>query len=121
MRILGFSEKLEKLNKKEFTSFRPRRKDRDWGVCEDVQVVYKPRSKNREVLGVAKIIEREPRFMASYMLGGQFAFNVSHLEAVEDGFENIVEMMKWFKKTYGEDCLTQKVMNKLTLRWVGRE
>ena len=121
MRILGFSKKWDKLQRGEFTTFRFKRKDHDWNVGEVVQIVYKPRSKDRGILGVAEIINLEPRSVAPYTLGGPSNLDVSHREAVEDGFENVVEMVEWFEKTYGEERLTQEVMNKLTLRWVGRE
>jgi len=51
MRILGVSKKWDKLkNEMLFTTFRFPRKDRDWAVEEVVQLVYKPRSKEREIL-----------------------------------------------------------------------
>ena len=105
MRILGFSKKWDKLLNDSFTTFRFARKDRDWDVGEMVQVVYKPRSKDREILGVAKIISKETR------LGCQ-----DDAEAQEDGFIDARDMERWMVKTYGE-ARTWEPMNKLTLRW----
>ena len=71
MRILGFSKKYGKLSKPwyardihTFTTFRYPRRDRDWEVEEIVQVVYKPRSKEREPLGIARIIRIQPKDMS---------------------------------------------------------
>lgn len=62
MRILGFNQKGGKLNNNiMFTTFRFPRKDKDWEVEEVVQVVYKPRSPKREILGIARIIRKEPK------------------------------------------------------------
>ena len=70
MRILGFSRKWDKLKNDTFTTFRFERRDADWTVGEVVQVVYKPRTKGREILGVATIIGKDIRLIpsaASYM------------------------------------------------------
>lgn len=72
MRILGFSRKdwinhltsKPKLEEDKFTTFRFERRDEDWRVGEQVQVVYKPRRKGGgEVLGVAEIINKERRWV----------------------------------------------------------
>ena len=110
MRILGFSEKWPKLKQPIFTTFRFARKDKDWAVNEEVQIVYKPRSKEREVMGRARIINRHNnRFL--------FQVGVTTAEAIADGFESIEEMGKWLDKTYGHRWLDEP-MNKLTLRWI---
>lgn len=71
MRILGFSQKWHKLNNGIlFTTFRFPRKDKDWEIEEVVQIVYKPRSKQREPLGIARIIRKEPKD-----LNKQFHYN----------------------------------------------
>ncbi|KKN74755.1 hypothetical protein LCGC14_0387970 [marine sediment metagenome] len=103
MRILGFSKKWPKLNDIEFTTFRFTRKDRDWLAGENVQIVYKPRSKEREILGVARIKEKE--FLK--------VWDITEYEAVVDGFNNALEMWQWLGKPKG-----YKRINKLTLRWL---
>lgn len=108
MRILGFSERWRKLQDEKFTTFRFSRKDRDWAVGEVVQVVYKPRSKERDVLGNAKILNKELRDL--------FRVGVSDKEAIRDGFRDIKAMGEWLDKTYGRRWLDEP-MNKLLLRW----
>ena len=109
MRVLGFSKKWDKLNQTKFTTFRFARKDRDWQVGEAVQIIYKPRGKKRERLGIAEIINKEQRDL--YRVG------ITDTEVVKDGFKDIDEMGKWLDKTYGRRWLDEP-MNKLTLRWI---
>ena len=127
MRILGFSKKWHKLNNDIlFTTFRFPRKDRDWEVEEVVQIVYKPRSKEREVLGVARIIRKQVKdFAKEYYIFGGVDKNpevVTPYDAEEDGFTgmhgggDIEKMMKFFNETYG--YIRDKKMNKLTLYWI---
>ncbi|KKM15635.1 hypothetical protein LCGC14_1694120 [marine sediment metagenome] len=103
MRIIGFSKKWEKFNNVEFTTFRFPRKDRDWSADEEVQVVLKPRSKEREPLGVARIIHKETLAIR----------DISKYEAVLDGFANCLDMWLWLGKPKQD-----KLINKLTLRWL---
>lgn len=86
MRELGFTEKWPKLKQDTFTTFRFRR-DRDWTVGEIVRVVFKPRTKEREVLGVAQIVKKEQRIVA-YI--GRGAPKVTEEEAKADGFIRII-------------------------------
>ena len=111
MRILGFSKKWDKLNHIEFTTFRKERLDKDWFAGEVVQVFYKPRSKEREFLGLAHIIFAEPRHVECYS-------NLTNEEAERDGFLNRHDMLEWLRKTHGDIPL---IMNKLILRWVNKE
>lgn len=122
MRILGVSEKWPKLHlekpvneRPRFITFRLERRDRDWGKGEVVQVVYRPRSKAREVLGVAMIVEKEPkRFWEPGVRG-----NIIHVdEAAEDGFKNLREMRAWFLRTHGAR-VRKEPLNKLTVGWIG--
>ena len=101
MRVLGFSKKWDKLSGIEFTTFRFPRKDRDWSVGEEVQIVFKPRSKEREQLGTARIISKEFRYPLA----------ITEEEAIKDGFNNALEMWVWLKKPKNDTP-----MNKLTLR-----
>ena len=124
MRILGFSERWEKLNHLEFTTFRFARKDRDWGVGEQVQIVLKPRSKERVILGVAEIISKEARCMARH--GSKLTCpHVTEDEAFADGFVPIgIQtaldcMYDWLFDIHGKRLL-EEPMNKLTLRWIER-
>ena len=103
MRILGFSKKWDKLNDIEFTTFRFTRRDNDWYGGEVVQIVYKPRTKEREILGVAHIISKEYGKVEE----------ITEDEAKRDGFSSALEMWLWLKKPNGNDLI-----HKLTLRWV---
>lgn len=107
MRVLGFSKKWDKLQQQVFTTFRFPRKDKDWAINELVQIVYRPRSKEREVLGIAKILNKESRDL--------FRVGVSGREVREDGFKSVEQMGKWLDETYGRRWLDEP-MNKLTLR-----
>lgn len=114
MRILGITEKWPKLQQPIWTTFRLRRRDKDWQEGEVVQVVYKPRSKGREVLGIARIAKKEQRW-----LWGNFVGDTPFLtrEAVEDGFQNLAEMKAWMLKAHG-DRVEKEPLNKLTLAWI---
>ena len=123
MRILGFSERWEKLNHLEFTTFRFARKDRDWAIGEQVQVVLRPRSKRRSVLGTAEIVGKEPRNIAA---GSKLTCpHVTEDEAFADGFVPIgIQtaldcMYDWLFDLHGKRLL-EEPMNKLTLRWIER-
>ena len=125
MRIMGFSKKWDKLNQSYFTTFRFPRRDRDWGLDEQVQIVYRPRSKDRQVLGVAEIISKEKRAMAWHgdMTGEQ---KITEHEALLDGFDNTLgitggayfAMWEFLWEYYGGKRLLKEPMNKLTLHWV---
>ena len=109
MRILGFAKMWDKLKQLEFTTFRYPRRDRDWRLGESVQIVIKPRSKDREYLGYAEIIA----------IWSDHMEDISDEEAQQDGFIDAKDMKAWLRKTYGSDdrwvfCVP---MNKLTLRW----
>jgi hypothetical protein len=124
MRILGFQKRWDKLRKSwEFITFRYPRRDKDWEVGEVVKVVVKPRSKNKEVLGVAKIIGKEARAMP--LPNEQFDYYacpplVTEQEAIADGFKSRDDMCEWLTQTYGHDdrWVFNEPMNKLTLRWI---
>jgi len=136
MRILGFSKKWPKLDKPwfardihTFTTFRYPRRDRDWEVEEVVQVVYKPRSKEREPLGIARIIRIQPKDMSkrwSYyapFAGTNTPDMISPAEAEEDGFTGKhgggdVRAMKGYIFQPGRDC--DYIINKLILYWIER-
>ena len=121
MRILGVSEGWPKLEKPEFTTFRFARKDRDWQVGEMVQVVYRPRSKDREVLGTARIMGKEARCMA--WRGSELTEpKVTEEEAETDGFgppgkEAYFAMWRWLWGVYGGRRVVDEPMNKLVLHW----
>lgn len=131
MRILGFSQKWPKLQQDIFTTFRFPRKDKDWQVEEVMQVVYKPRSKDREYLGTARITRKEPKDLSKHWSYFASASNpntpemIDPVEAETDGFTgqhgggNIKAMIDFFFETYGFRCYKEK-MNKLTLYWIER-
>ena len=118
MRILGFSKRWQKLSNPEFTTFRFPRKDADWEVGEVMQIVYKPRTKGREILGVATIIGRNTRLIppAAVYVAKVNAPLITHAEVVADGFESVNEMRQWLQKAYGKGRIL--LMNKLTLEWL---
>jgi len=134
MRELGFSKKWGKLNSEIlFTTFRFPRKDKDWQVEEVVKIVYKPRSKEREVLGIARIIRKEPkdlnkRFSYYPGIGNYRAENtqdtITPQEAEDDGFTGMRggdtgKMRQFFIDTYGySKC--KELINKITLYWIER-
>lgn len=87
MRILGFSEKWPKLDQPEFTTFRIPREDKEWHEGEVVQAVYKSRSKNREILGTARIVSVCPRTLSSS--NTSYGPVVTEDEAIQDGFVSL--------------------------------
>ena len=107
MRVLGFSERWNKLDDHCFTTFRFPRKDKDWQVGEVVQLVFKPRSPKREILGTATIVSIEKVLVL---------MAISNREAVEVGFTNIGAFQKWMVERYPLKRLQEEPMNKLTLR-----
>ena len=108
MRILGFSKKWDKLQQDEFTTFRYPRKDadkgRDWHDGETLKIVFQQRNDN-EILGVAKVINKEPRSW----------YEITEQEAIADGFISSFEMWKFLKQPKSNDKF-----NKLTLKWISR-
>ena len=127
MRILGFSQKWPKLNNELLvTTFRYPRRDRDWEVEEVVQVVYKPRSKERQPLGIARIIRKQEKDLSKkfYVFGGvDHSPNViTPVEAYEDGFTHMGggdnEAMRKFLRDYSQE--NPDIINKLTLYWIER-
>ncbi len=115
MRILGFARKdwpnyvtgKPKLEEALFTTFRFTRRDRDWEVNELVQIVIKPRTKGREPLGIARIIQK-----------GSFWLNeVDEEDALRDGFSSFEEMWDTFTRMHGRRVVEEPV-NRLTLEWV---
>jgi len=127
MRILGFSRKdwmnylinKPKLEEGEFTTFRVPRKDEDWKRDEKVQVFYKPRSPNREFLGIARIRHNVPRFFF-YMPDGLSEERViNDKEAKADGFPSSHLMFLEMVKIHGDEKAS-KQLNKLTLHWLSK-
>ncbi len=115
MRVMGFSKKWDKLNLAVFTTCRFPRKDKDWFVGEIVQIVYKNRSKDREILACAEITNKDAK---TFSLGGVNSF--TDAEAKDDGFVSHHDMRYWFLKTYGNH-IYDKPINKLTLKVIRRE
>lgn len=137
MRILGFSKKWPKLHLDEpiedrppFTTFRMPRRDKDWSVEEVVQVVYKTRTKDREVLGVARIIRKQPKDLNkrwSYYPLPSYPNTpdmITPKDAEEDGFTgmhgggDIEKMTKFFWDSLGYSRCMSEPINKLTLYWI---
>ncbi len=112
MRELGFSKKWPKLQQDEFTTFRLPRKDsdrgRDWHQGERVNVVYHSRRPDKEYLGVADIVSKEPKTVSA----------ITQAEAIADGFPaGWSEMVRWLYHSHKGIHMGQPI-NKLTLRWV---
>jgi len=124
MRILGFSKKWDKLTNNTFTTFRFKRRDRDWEVGEIVKVFYKPRRKGGgEFFGTAKIVSKEQRAMAWH--GDKTGLTkILNEEAIEDGFSDEGNKIAYFSMweflfdNYGGERLLNEPMNKLTLIWL---
>jgi len=127
MRILGFQRKdwlnyltgKPKLEEDIFTSFRFSRRDKDWAIGEIVQVVVKPRSKEREVLGKAVILNKEKRYMPRPLEKLGYP-HITDDEVKRDGFTDLYLMWKWLFYIYGWQRLVDEPMNKLTLQWIER-
>lgn len=112
MRILGFEKHWPKLDDETFSTFRYPRRDTDWIVGERVQVVIKPRSKGRQPLLCAEIIEVKP-------------IKIRHITedmARRDGFKDRRDMMLWLTSKYRNTIkwIVQAPMNRLILREVYR-
>lgn len=125
MRELGFSRKdwmnyltgKPKLQEDHFFTFRLPRKDTDWKEKETVRVVYQPRSKDREVLGTAKIIFIEPKFFFCCPNGLFEERIINDRDAKRDGFRTSHEMYLTMVKMHGkEKC--EGLFNKLSVRWI---
>ena len=121
MRIMGFSKQWPKLSQNSFTTFRYPRGDKDWIVGEQVRIAVQPRRKGGgDKLGIAEIVNKEWREMDTafhQIAKGRCAPLVTDVEAQEDGFNDLVDMIVWMHKTYGKlDWMP--CMNKLTLQWV---
>lgn len=124
MRILGFSELRPKLQQDEFTTFRFRRRDNDWMVGERVETVYKPRSKERKILGQVEIVSSERRWVVNAedadmkYYGDYFAVKVvTEAEAIADGFVDRAAMVTWVGNAHKLRNILEP-MNKLTLRLI---
>ena len=130
MRIIGFSKKWNKLDDEILTTFRFPRKDKDWQVEEVVQIVYKPRSKEREILGIARIIRKQEKNLSkrwNYYPLPSFPNTpdmITPQEAYDDGFSGIhgggdfEKMRQYFIDTYGYSRCEKEPINKLTLYWI---
>ena len=110
MRVMGFTKKWDKLKDLEFNTFRMKRKDKDWTIGERVQIVYHPRSKDREILGEAEIINIEPRSFYPYT-----SCQITNAEARADGFKDVEDMKTWLIQAHGNFPIGT-IFNKITLR-----
>lgn len=123
MRILGFSKAWPKLNNElMFTTFRYPRRDRDWEIGEVVQVVLKPRAKERQPLGIARILRKDRKDldkMVNSFPPNDAATCITQAEALADGFPGFlgggdVKAMRRFIRQPGRNPL----IHKLTLGWI---
>ncbi len=99
-------------------------KCRGWKVEEVVEVVYKPRSKEREPLGIARIIRIDVRDMgekAHYFPKSTPGTFIISDEAEEDGFTgfhgggDVSAMISFIRDSSREN---PDNINKLTLYWI---
>ena len=104
MRIMGFSEMWPKLQQQEFTTFRVPRKDKDWWTGELVQIVYRPRSRNRKLICLAEIHQKNPITFKA----------VTEEEAKADGFSSTFEMWQWLQGAHAGITMDTPI-NKLYL------
>jgi len=118
MRILGVSKKWQKLRLPSWTTFRFARKDNDLHEGEVVQVIYKPRNKEREILGRAKIVKVEQRQFG--MHDWNLPQYISTTEARIDGFKSYGDMMLWFHDQYGKRIFNEPI-NRITLEWIDKK
>jgi len=118
VRILGFEKAWPKLDDEIFTTFRFPRRDLDWLSLELVQVVVNPRSKNRQPLGTAKILAVEPRRFQQNWRATPRA--ITWEEARLDGFESYEDMLEYMVKRYGEAVVSNRLINRITLKWEER-
>jgi hypothetical protein len=108
---MGFSVKWHKLQQPIFTTFRLPRKDKDWSIGEQVQIVYHPRSKDREKLGEAIITNVEARSFDPAM-----APKITDDEAIADGFGGGAEAMRlWLENAHGHFSAST-IFHKITLK-----
>ncbi len=97
-----------------------------------MQIVYKPRSKDKEPLGIARIIRKQPkdlnkRFCYYPGMSAYLKENTPDVitpnEAEEDGFTGMhgggdtEKMRQFFLDTYGYSKCKEPI-NKLTLYWM---
>lgn len=137
MREMGFSRKdwmnyltnTPKLEESFFTTYRFPRKDSDWEVRENVTIVYKPRTKDREVLGTARITWKAPKFFFYHPHGLFKERIITDEDARADGFRSSHEMYLAFVKMHGKEKIDGSPilrgpydgkLNKLTLFWIKR-
>ena len=126
MRILGFSKEWPKLSQAQFTTFRLARKDKDWEVGETVQIVLRPRSKDRKVFGIAEIIAKEPRRMGWHHSNPIIPMATKE-EALEDGFEAekgfsaYAAFAAFLWATHDHDRLLKELINRLVLQWENKK
>ena len=131
MRILGFSRKWQKLTDDIlFTTFRYPRRDKDWQVEEVVQVVYKPRTKGRVILGIARIIRKQKKNTKKgwcYYPSLGFPTTpdmITPQEAYEDGFSgmhgggDVQKLLQWLRESNPDRYFREPIVNKLTLYWI---
>lgn len=77
-------------------------------------MVYRQRSKEREVLGIAKIVMKEIKHFGGPFLAGT---TITAQEAIKDGFTSTTDMVNWMLKAHGSRIRTEP-LNKLTLEWL---
>ena len=119
MRILGFCKRWDKLKQREFTTFRFQRKDKDWQNNELVQIVFKPRSKEREIMGTAQIIGKYAVMIFPDPVPDPVCpiSSITEEDAKADGFANLKMMQLWFWDRYKRRALNCPI-NRLTLKWI---
>lgn len=117
MRDMPFAKEWDKLKQPEFTTFRLERKDKDYAVGEIVRPILHARTKNRRVLGEARIVAKEDRRVVGSMFQAPL---ITLAEAMADGFSSGARMEAFLKKSHG-NSIYLRPLHKLTLRWEYQE
>lgn len=117
MRILGFSRidwqnfdtHGPKMVALKFSTWRWARRDTDWYMGELVQVVLKPRSNERVVLGTAGLSSVQPREL----------YSITDEEARADGFGQSWELRSYLStERYRRKLKYGHTLNKIVVEWL---
>ncbi len=117
-----------------FTNYRFPRRDNDWRIEELVRIVYKPTTKDRFVMGIARIIRIQDNDLNKrWSYGWGMPTNppntpdmITYEEAHDDGFHGMHGggdtdgMISYYRKKYGWSRCEREKLNKITLYWIDK-
>jgi len=113
-----------------FSNYQFPRKDRDWNLEEVVRIVYNPITKDRTVMGIARIIRIQPKDLKRtwqfypYPNYPNTPDMITPTDAEEDGFTGMhgggdtKKMESYYRKKYGWSRCEREPINKITLYWI---